>query len=124
MDPKKRKEEDQKPKDQKAILKGSFFVKKNNLLYNLKVDDILYIKSEGNYCDIFASEKFAIKISLTQLLKQLPQDDFVRIHQRYVIQLNKIGFIDTRTNEISVGGNNLPMGPKFKDEILKKIKKI
>jgi len=124
MNPKKRKEEDEKSKDQKAILKGSFFVKKNNLLYNLKVDDILYIKSEGNYCDIFSIEKFAIKISLTQLLKQLPQEQFVRIHQRYVIQLDKINFIDTRSNEICVGGNKLPMGPKFKDDILKKIKKV
>jgi len=124
MRSKKDNEEHKKEDDDQSFLKGSFFVKKNNLLYNLKIDDIIYIKSEGNYCDIITTEKFAIKKSLTQLLKQLPSARFVRIHQRYAIQLDQIDFIDTRLNQISVGGKNLPLGPKFKDDLLKRIEKF
>ena len=100
-------------------LKDSFFIKRNNLLYKVKVDEIQYIQSEGNYCDIISNKKHAVKISLTQLLKKLPANTFIRIHQRYVIKADLIENIDISTNQVFVGGKSLPIGPKYREHILK-----
>ena len=100
-------------------LKDSFFIKRNNLLYKVKIDDIQYIQSEGNYCEIISNKKHAVKISLVQLLKKLPASRFVRIHQRCVIKADMIDNIDISTNQVYVGGKSLPLGPKYKEDILR-----
>ena len=100
-------------------LKDSFFIKRNNLIFKVKIDDIRHIQSEGNYCEIISNKKHVVKISLSQLLKKLPANRFIRIHQRYVVQAELIDNIDISNNLIYVDGNGLPLGPKYKEDILK-----
>ena len=99
-------------------LKDSFFIKRNNLLQKVRIEDIQYIQSEGNYCEIFSIRKHAVKISLAQILRKLPAKHFVRIHQRCVINADLIDNIDLSTNQIYVGGKSLPLGPKYKHGLL------
>ena len=100
-------------------LKNSFFIKRNNLIYKVKIQDIRYIQSEGNYCEIISTKKHAVKISLTQLLKKLPSTQFIRIHQRYAVQAELIENINLSDNLIYLGNTNLPIGPKYKVHILR-----
>ncbi len=109
---------------QEVWLKDSFFIKRNNLLQKVKIDDINYIQSEGNYCDIFSDKKHVVKMSLTQILRKLPQDRFLRIHQRYVVHLDKINTIDINHNEIHIGKNEIPIGPSFKDQVFKHLNRL
>jgi len=111
------KEEGQVDWDSQVWLKNAFFVKRNNLLHKINVEDIQYIQSEGNYCDILAKKKHPAKISLTKLLDKLPSDQFIRIHQRYAIQAKLIENIDLYNNQVFINGKGLPIGPKYKDEV-------
>jgi len=103
--------------DDEVWLKDSFFIKRNNLLYKVNIDDIQYIQSEGNYCDIFTDKKHTSKISLTKFLEKLPTHQFVRIHQRFVIQAKLIENIDLFNNQVFVGKKGLPIGPKYRDSL-------
>lgn len=115
---KEKPETDQSDWSGEVWLKDCFFVKRNNLLYKIKIDDIQFIQSEGNYCHIISMKKHPVKISLTQILKKLPPKRFVRIHQRFVIQANLIDNIDTYNNQVYLGGKGLPIGPKYRDNVL------
>ena len=58
----------------------------------LDVDDIIYIESDGNYSTLFLQNQK--KIVITKKLKEvdamLPEHYFFRIHNSYIINLNKI----------------------------------
>src|SRR5690606_4602600 len=58
----------------------------------LNSDDILFAESDGNYSTIFLKD--GQKILLTKKLKEvnalLPENSFFRIHNSYIINLNKI----------------------------------
>lgn len=105
-------------------LKKSFFIKRNNLLQKVKIEDIHYIQSDGNYCDIITNKKFAVKTSLVQLLRRLPANQFVRIHKSYIIQADLIENIDMTSNEVYIGGATIPLGPKYREDILKIVDRL
>ncbi|MBD3660895.1 MAG: response regulator transcription factor, partial [Arenibacter algicola] len=58
----------------------------------LQSDEILFAESDGNYSTLFLSD--GQKILLTKKLKEvnqiLPKDTFFRIHNSFIINLNKI----------------------------------
>ena len=104
--------------DHEIWLEDSFFVKRNNMLFKVRFDDIQYIQSEGNYCNIVSSKKHAAKISLTKLLKKIPSHKIIRIHQRYAIHVDLIQAIDISNNRVFIGNEELPIGPKYRERLL------
>lgn len=74
----------------------------------LQSDEILYVESDGNYSTIYLTDGH--KIVLTKKLKEvneiLPSETFYRIHNSYIVNLNKIkeflktdGYIVLETNQ-------------------------
>jgi len=104
--------------------KSSFYIKSNNFLVKVKADDINYIKSDGNYCEIQASKKYVVKMSLSQLYKRLPIGLFIRTHQRFIIHRDKIERIDQKNNEVIINQTPIPFGPKFKDDLFRNVNKL
>ncbi len=89
----------------------------------LETKEILYVESDGNYSSIHTIDKK--KIVLTKKLKEvnalLPQDNFFRIHNSYVINLNKIREF-YKTDGYVVLDNNvkIPVSRQKKTEFLDK----
>ncbi|RQH22352.1 LytTR family transcriptional regulator [Okeania hirsuta] len=79
----------------------SFFVRSQNVLVRVKVKDIRYIHADGNYCYLFTEQKkYAIKLSLTRLMDRLPNNEFLRIHKSYIVQLKEVNKIDLGSNSL------------------------
>jgi DNA-binding LytR/AlgR family response regulator len=58
--------------------------------YFLNANDILYIKTEGNYIDIVSlHRKITIRSSLSKISKLL-SDQFKQCHRNYIVNTNKI----------------------------------
>ncbi|MEM1322236.1 MAG: response regulator transcription factor [Bacteroidota bacterium] len=96
-----------------------FFVKSNSQLFKVFIADIQWIHSEGNYCTIQTRQKkYAIKISLTKIKQQLPEKQFLQIHRGFIIQLSLITNIDISSNEVFIGQKALPLGRKYKKQLL------
>jgi len=102
------------------ILDGSIFYKDKDLLIRIVTDDIEYIKSDGNYLEIFTSKnkKHLLRLTFDDLLNKLPAN-FIRTHRSYVINSKYV--ISVNSIYILVGDNKIPLSKTFRDDFLKKI---
>jgi two-component system LytT family response regulator len=87
----------------------------------LESDDILYAESDGNYSTIFLAD--GQKIVLTKKLKEvnaiLPSDSFFRIHNSYIINLNKIKeFLKTDGYVVLKSNHKIPVSRQKKSDFL------
>lgn len=90
----------------------------------LDVDDIIYIESDGNYSTLFLQDQK--KIVLTKKLKEvdaiLPEHYFFRIHNSYIINLNKIkAFIKNEGYVIMDSNHKIPVARQRKSDFLEKL---
>lgn len=101
----------------------TLLIKQNHQLRKLDIHDILYVTSEGNYCEIqTALEKHVVNLSLTRFLQMLPANKFIRIHKRHIVQLKHIRNIVLNDNLVEMSGQQLPVGRTYKAELLKQFK--
>lgn len=89
----------------------------------LEEREILYVESDGNYCSIHTSSQK--KIVVTKKLKEvnllLPQDHFFRIHNSFIINLNKIKeFLKSDGYVILEGNYKIPVSRQKKADFLDK----
>lgn len=89
----------------------------------LDVDDIVYIESDGNYSTLFLQNQK--KIVLTKKLKEvdaiLPEHYFFRIHNSYIINLNKIkAFIKNEGYVVMNSNQKIPVARQRKSDFLEK----
>ena len=87
----------------------------------LHSDDILYAESDGNYSTIYLSD--GQKILLTKKLKEvnnlLPDHSFFRIHNSYIINLNKIKeFLKTDGYVVLESNHKIPVSRQKKSDFL------
>jgi two-component system LytT family response regulator len=90
----------------------------------LDVDDIIYIESDGNYSTLFLQDQK--KIVVTKKLKEvnavLPEHYFFRIHNSYIINLNKIkAFIKNEGYVIMDSDHKIPVARQRKSDFLEKL---
>lgn len=105
-----------------SITPPSVFVRVQNHLQKVLVDEIRWIHADGNYCYIHLDQKkFALKTSLKRLMRKLPRGQFIRIHKSYVVRLTNVERIDVQTNEVTVGITTLPIGRTFRSDLMDQI---
>lgn len=69
---------------------------KSNAILNSS--EILYIKSDGHYVEYFLENKTKPEIdrnSLSEVLKTLPSNSFVRIHKSFIVNIYRIKIINS-----------------------------
>lgn len=104
----------------RSIHKRITFNTDGKLLF-LESDEILYAESDGNYSTIFLAD--GQKIVLTKKLKEvnelLPSDSFFRIHNSYIINLNKIKeFLKTDGYVVLKSNHKIPVSRQKKSDFL------
>ena len=105
-----------------TIRRDFIFVRHNNIINKVKLNDVRWVNAEGNYCYIHtACKKFVVKISLKRLAEKLSPMRFLRIHKSYLVQINCIEKVDTDRNFLVVNGERLPVGRVFKSTLLKRL---
>ena len=98
------------------------FVKDGNKLMRLHFAEVGFIKSESNYVVFnLGGKQIMSLIALKDLAKKLPAN-FVRIHRSYMVNINKIDYITSE--EVVVMHNTLPIGSKYKPELMSKITEL
>jgi DNA-binding LytR/AlgR family response regulator len=96
------------------------FVKDGYKQVKVSIDDILYIQSEGNYLNIVTSkEKVIARMTFQLLMEKLPSNLFFRIHNSFVINFSHIYKIEE--NHIFIQNAKIPIGLKYRDNVLKLI---
>ncbi len=90
----------------------------------LKLEEILFVESDGNYCTLFLVEnqKLLVTKKLKEIDSLLPQDSFFRIHNSYIINLNKIKeFLKTEGYVVMESGHRIPVARQRKSDFLEKL---
>lgn len=80
----------------------------------LNIKDVLYIKSDNVYVEIFTEgHRYIQRKFLGQISQELPEQ-FVRIHRSYLVNMDHVSEINK--NFALIGGQKIPVSRKFKPE--------
>ncbi len=97
-----------------------FFIKTDNKLEKILFDDILFAEAMENYVAIYTSERKLITHSTLKSVQQyLPVSQFVQTHKSYIVNIQKIGAI--QSNMLHVGKYQVSVSKYLKEEVLEKI---
>ena len=101
-------------------LKQALFIKQKQLFIKVKFEDILFIKSDHVYIEIFSTDnhKFLVRGSLNDYILKL-DSNFAQIHRGYIINLQHISAIDQ--DYVKIEKHSVPIGKNYKEEFLRKI---
>lgn len=70
------------------------WVNQSGRLVPLKLNEILYLESDGNYVQIYTDQhKYIVKKSLAELSTKLASGDFVRVHRSFMVNINYVQMV-------------------------------
>src|SRR5215213_1122796 len=100
--------------DELPGVKDFIFVKTQaRKIIKIVLEEIEYVESLGNYLAIHTSSgKFTLLLSMKELCKKLPAEQFIRIHNSYMVSFNKI--IEVNGNQVRLKKQGLPIGERYK----------
>jgi len=102
---------------------GKILVKADKKLYALAFSEILFIEGMGDYIRIHTSQhRLMVHDTLKNFLESLPEDEFMRIHKSYVINLQHIEFMEG--NQVRIAGETLAVSPAHRDEFLSRFSSL
>jgi len=85
------------------------------------LSDILFVESLKDYSKIVTLKgQIITKQSLSSIEELLPEDEYMRIHRSFIVSLGKIDSFSA--TDISIGKIELPIGPLYKHEIIKRLR--
>ncbi|WP_237277427.1 LytR/AlgR family response regulator transcription factor [Tenacibaculum ovolyticum] len=89
----------------------------------LEQSEILFVESDGNYCSIHIlnNKKIVVTKKLKEINQLLPEDHFFRIHNSFIINLNKIKeFLKSDGYVILEDNHKIPVSRQRKSDFLEK----
>ena len=101
---------------------GYFFIKSDNKLVKILLDDVLFAEGLQNYVCIHTKEKkFITYLTFKALEDYLPAGQFIKVHKSYILSASKVTSIDG--NEVQVAGHKIPISRSLKEEVMEKLLK-
>lgn len=91
------------------------FVKTEYRIEKVEINDILYIQGMKDYLQIHTTDRKIMTLqTFRNLLEILPQINFQRVHNSYVVSISKIDNIER--NRIRIGKEFIPISDSYKDK--------
>lgn len=101
----------------RAPRNNTITVRHNDLNFVIEVNDILFVKSNNNYIEIYTStKKYVERSSLERFLEDIKDTNFIRIHRSYVVNLAKVEAINGQF--VVVNSQKLPLSRIHKTELI------
>lgn len=100
------------------------FFKIGNSLKSYKVNEINYFYSERKMNYARFDNRALPTMTQLKCLESKFYNNFVRIHRGYLVNLGKIDEIDFSDNVVVVNGKGLPLGEKFRGNLLARIEML
>lgn len=92
------------------------FIKSEKRIEKVELDDILYAEVLGNYLTIHTVRKTIVAyLTMKSLESQLSPDDFIKIHQSFIVNRSKIESVEG--NDLKVGSKSLPISRNYRDSV-------
>jgi DNA-binding LytR/AlgR family response regulator len=92
-------------------------VKSDRRIYQVGIDDILFVLACGDYVSLFFSDKkLVVHGTLKSWEEKLKGFSFQKVHRTTLVNLQKIDHLDG--NMIHVGSHKLPLSEPYKQDLL------
>ena len=89
-------------------------------LHKVYLKDILYIQSMKEYVMYFTEQGKVMALGpLKSLEIELPSENFIRIHNSYIVAKNRVKSLVG--NQLEVGGVTLPIGGSYRPEVMEQL---
>lgn len=106
--------------NEEFVINESFFIKDAGRYTKVGFSDIKWLKADGNYVEVQTiNKKFVLRTPLKNILMQLPENTFVRVHKSYVVFKKYISKIEQ--NSLYIDDISIPIGRKYKEELFKEL---
>ena len=113
-----RREETEVEDENSFFLKDSIFIRKDYLLIKIRFDDLKWVKSDGNYLELYCKdEKHLVRSSMKNFAQRLPANRFLQVHKSYLVNIEHIKSIDHRN--VRIDDELIPIGRALLDDIKK-----
>ncbi len=98
-------------------LKPKFLcIKESFMNTKILIEDILYIKSDNVYLEIYTKNKTHLyRSKLVELMDELQNEDFVRVHRSFIINKNFIEKVAAQ--RVAINGVVIPISKSYKDSL-------
>jgi DNA-binding LytR/AlgR family response regulator len=94
-----------------------YLLKTKNGIRKIKVNDIKYLQSQGNYVNVFLEEEQLVtRFKLDDLLNVLNTKIIQKVHLRYAVNTNKINKIDKQ--DVFIDDVKIPVSKTFLFKII------
>ncbi len=91
-------------------------VKSGGKLYPIKLRELYYIESQGNYLKLKVNEQeIKIRDSLQNFSQQLPPNDFIRCHKSFVVGIAHVQKLDY--DFVYIGEEAIPIGRVYRQAL-------
>ncbi len=96
------------------------FLKSGRNWIKFNIDEVIYIKSSGPYCQVVTIDKKEIvNIKIGNIISECGLDsNFIRIHKRYIINIKFLHEFNKST--IFLGNYAVPIGKKYAEFTINK----
>lgn len=92
------------------------FLRSNKKGIQLRINDILFIESTGNYIRIVQRHnEVQVREKLSEIIKMLPENDFIQVHKSFVVAKNHINTIEG--NRVMINDFTIPIGKMYKHNV-------
>jgi DNA-binding LytR/AlgR family response regulator len=99
------------------------FLKDGRRLIRVALQDIQWIKAQGDYMLVQAeSDRYMINSTMKELEEELPSSQFIRIHRSHLVRIDQIKDIEDTT--LIIDGKMLPIGPSYQDDLIERIQTL
>ncbi len=106
----------------KSFKSTDLFVKADNKLVKVNVDEIIYIEGMQNYVHFYTeTEKVTSRMTLKNVMSSLPADQFIQCHKSYIVAKRKIKAIEG--NMLLIEKQSIPISRRLKEEIMDELVK-
>lgn len=96
------------------------YVRADRKMIKVILKDVLYIESLKDYARIFLTDGQVItKQKISALEAMLPDSTFLRIHRSFIINASRISSFSS--SSVFINKIELPVGPLFKNETMKRL---
>jgi DNA-binding LytR/AlgR family response regulator len=104
------------------LVRKSLFVKTDNKLQKVEIEDILFIEVIDKYCEVQTyKEKYLVRMTLKEIEERLPASDFVQIHRSTIVNANFIDNIDLKDNFLTLNERQFEISKRFRPNLLSRL---
>jgi DNA-binding LytR/AlgR family response regulator len=100
------------------------FLKVKNNFVKISLEEITHMESAQDYITVHTTTqgKHTTLSTLKAMQDKLPPNDFIRVHNSYIVRLDKVTRIED--NSILIGDAIIPLSRMYKEELLGRLNKV